>query len=912
MNEEQFIKSLFTKQAETITPADVDLWPAIQERLKQIDATAAAEEAPNPDLSGGSPSFKARLSEVIQNLTYSYATRKESPMDNQQKGSGSGLSRRTFLKASGAAAAAVTIAGPDPRTLRNLQVIDEQKLSASATSEETIVATFCRPNCNNGCRIYAHVRDGKVVKTSPAPFPDPSYNRICLRGLTHPEQMYSDRRIKYPMKRAGERGEGKWERITWGEAIDTIASKFQEITEQYGSTAVAFTQGSGNFGVLSATMYGAQHRFFSVLGSTCLNNTLDVAVAHGNNKVFGPGQAANDIADLRNAKTIFINGSNVTESLIHVWHFIAEAQEAGAKVIVIDPIFTTTASKADQWVRIRPGTDAAFYLGMMQVVFAEGLENPQYIHDHTVGPFLVREDTKKFLRQSDVTGEEPETTVDPATGAEVTIDPYVVWSVEDKEAVVLAEGVEAALTGTFEVNGIKVTTALDLLKEAVAEYTPETVEEITTIPAQTLHDLAVLYATNTPSTLFSYMGIDHYDNGHLAGFAQASLASITGNIGIYGGTINERWYYADNLDVMNFVFPDYKFPRDIYTDDLFETAANGTIKGQPDPIKALYISTCNPVAAHSDYNFWMSTVLPSLDFIVAADIFMTDSVKQADIVLPVAHWFEFTDMELASNHPYIVYGAKAVEPLYESKSDLDILKLLANKMGVGQYFDYTEDELLQMSISPALAERTGCSLEKIKEDGVFKVWYQDPEKPNIGAGFNGVFGTPSGRAEFYNENPTPRVNSTTAQQFDPETDRLPHFDPPLEVWPEREIAKKYPLAFFQEHTRWRVHTQYSEAAWLRELDPEPTVKMSPADADARGISTGDYVEIYNDRGSCVVKAIVSAALPAGMVSLPKGWLPKQHKEGTPWSLTHMQLNPSSINQSYFDVAVEVRKWNGDK
>lgn len=174
-----------------------------------------------------------------------------------------------------------------------------------------------------------------------------------------------------------------------------------------------------------------------------------------------------------------------------------------------------------------------------------------------------------------------------------------------------------------------------------------------------------------------------------------------------------------------------------------------------------------------------------------------------------------------------------------------------------------------------------------------------------------MFDTPSRRAEFYNETPTPRVSSTTSQAFNPDTEHLPRFEPPLEIWPESDIAKKYPLAFFQEHTRWRVHTQYAEAAWLRELDPEPTVKISPADADARSIHNGDYVEIFNDRGSCVVKAVISSALPAGMLSLPKGWLPHQHKKGSPWELTHMKLNPASVNQSYFDVAVEVRKWNGE-
>lgn len=820
------------------------------------------------------------------------------------------VDRRTFLKATGVAAAGATAAlnlpGAEHIVLHNLATTADQAPTGAADAE-TIVPTFCRPNCFNGCRVNAHVRDGKVVKTSMAQFPDERYNRICLRGLSQPQQMYSERRLKYPMKRAGERGEGKWERISWEEALDTVATKLQETREKYGTHAVSFTQGSGNFGVLSGTMFGLYHRLFSVLEATCINNTLDVAQSYGLTKVFGKAPG-NDQSDLANARTLFIIGSNMTEAQIHTWHFVADAIDNGAKVIVIDPVYTATASKAHQWVRIRPGSDGALFLSMIHVILNEGLEDTQYVHDHTVAPFLVRADTGKFLRQSDATGKEPEKVVDAATGRETIVDPYMVWSVKSSRAVPLVEGVEAAVTGSYTVNGIEVTVALDLLKAAVAEYTPERAEEITTVPAETIRQLAVTYATAKPATLYHCMGIDHWDNGHMTTFAEGTLAAITGNVGKYGASLGFKWYYIDNLDVMGFIYPDGKFAKNIYTDDMFETARTGNIMGKPDPIKAMFVACCNPLGAYTDRNVWIDTVLPSIDFIVTADIFDSDTVEYSDIVLPVAHWFETTDMHFGQTHPYVMYAEAAAPPAFESKSDMEIIQLLAARLGVNQYFDYTPDELLEMSISKPFAERTGFTLEQLKKDGVFKLWYQSPDTPNITNGLNGIFATPSQRAEFYNEDPKPRVASTTSLKFNPEQERLPRFVPPLEAWPESEAAKKYPLAFFQEHTRWRVHTQFADVPLLRELDPEPTVKLNPDDAAARGIRTGDDVEIFNDRGHVVVKAVLSSALPAGMVSLPKGWLARQHKRGAPGQLTHMNLNPASINQSFFDVAVDVRKW----
>ena len=811
-----------------------------------------------------------------------------------------------------------------------------EKPSAAATEQagEKWVRTFCRPNCFGGCPIYAHVRDGKVVATSPAPLPDPQYNRICLRGLSQPEQQYSARRILHPKKRVGPRGSGKWQEISWDEAIDMVVENFTAVRETYGSRAIALTEGSGNYGTLSSSHFGATTRLFATLDATVLSNTLDVAQAHGLMRVFG-GMPNNDPADLVNAKTIFIVGSNMTEAQIHTWHFVADAMDKGAKLYVVDPIYTPTAAKADTWVRILPGSDAAMFLAMTRVVLSEGLQDDSFLRQSTVAPLLVKESDGQFLRASDLLSQEEPSAdshtpsdAEPAVneqsdnepsaadvfftaGPADTSDPFIVWDENRDCATELDDSVLPRLRGRFDVKGIPVRTALDLLWDAVEEWTLEKAEDVTTIPAATLREMATVYATATPASIYHCMGIDHWDNGHLSTFAESALACVTGNLGKPGAQLGFKWYFAENYDFLNWLMPDGHAVRDIYTDDIFEVANHGTIKGVPDAIKALYVAGANPLGAYCDRNQWLAKVVPMLDFIVTVDIYNSDTVEYSDLVLPAAHWFERQDMQYANNHPFIMWGDKAVEPLGESKPDVEIIRMLASRLGVKEYFPDTDEELLEISLNKEWADHTGFTFECLKREGAIKSWYQDPDEPNICLGFDGTFPTPSGRAEFYNPNPQPRVVSSTSTHFDPESERLPYFKPPLEGWPGTEASKKYPLVFFQEHTRWRVHTQYAEVPLLRELDPEPTVRMSPEDAAARAIATGDIVEIFNDRGHVVVKAIVSDALPAGMVSLPKGWLGHQHIAGAPSELTHMTLNASSVNQSFFDVAVEVRHWKGN-
>jgi Molybdopterin oxidoreductase len=201
----------------------------------------------------------------------------------------------------------------------------------------------------------------------------------------------------------------------------------------------------------------------------------------------------------------------------------------------------------------------------------------------------------------------------------------------------------------------------------------------------------------------------------------------------------------------------------------------------------------------------MKEVLPSLGFVVTADIYNSDTTDCSDIILPAAHWLERGDARLAANHPFLLYGEKAVEPLGESRPDIEIYRLLARGLGIGEYFDHTDDELLEMSLSKPWAERLGVTLDRLKAEGAIKVWYQDTATPNVGGGYGGVFPTATGRPEFSNEHPKPRARSTSAVKFDAEGERLPRFAPPGGLARQRGVEEVHAGVLPGAHPLARAH-----------------------------------------------------------------------------------------------------------
>ena len=836
------------------------------------------------------------------------------------------ITRRTFVKgAAGTTAAAVVFGGSGTRVLHAL----EQVMAAeTGPGGDQVFNVVCAPNCWMGCRLKAYVRDGKLVKTGMNPMPEERYNRVCLRGLSHVQRVYDPDRFKYPMRRVGARGEGKWERISWDEAISTIASEITRVQETYGKKAFAFMPMSGNYGVINGGTAGAIQRFSGLVEGTVVGHAIDSAMPLGIAQVLGNilngGSAfgfGNEAADMAHARLIVVWGSNMTESQIHNWHFVADAKEDnGAQLVVVDPTFTATAAKADMWIRPRPGSDPALTLAVIHTIITEELWDLPFVLEHTVAPFLVSGETGLFLRD------------DPS-------DPqsrYLVWDEQLRRAVPFDEAGSPALFGDHTVDGVTARPAMQLLATEAAKFVPEEGGTANTdVPPEQIRQLARLYATRKPAFIYPGFGIDRYTNGHLTGRGIATMAALTGNVGVSGATPagamggGALMALLDPANVMGWLFPAGTFYGDMNYLELYDALTTGeittyvpadptnglagTTTAEPEkvayPIKAAFLNTGNIISNFPNQNKIQDELFSedNLEFVVVADIRPTDTTAYADIILPVTHWFENDDI-VGGIHPFLIRSEKALEAPFEAKSDFEIFKLLAEEMGYGQYFDKTAKEYAD-GIIVELAKNLGAdgdeAVKTFQETGAVRLF----RYPHVSFA-DKRFLTPSGRLEFYAEWETLNAPATVPATVLPVTmgaNPLPHFEPPYEAWPENPLYEKYPLVNYQEHSRWRVHSQWFQVPWLRELDPEPVVKMNPDDAASRGLATGDHAEVFNDRGHAVFKVIVSEAIRTGMVNTPKGWQRYQFREGGYQELTNDHKHPINMNCAFFDTLVDVRK-----
>jgi molybdopterin-containing oxidoreductase family molybdopterin binding subunit len=722
------------------------------------------------------------------------------------------------------------------------------------------VRTVCPHTCGLACGILAHVKDGVLVKVEPGDFPGTSH--ICHRGLAAMKHVYHPDRLKYPVKRVGERGEGKWERISWDEALDTIAVKLGEIGDKYGSSSFAWAMDM--LGVIAVSSYvgmvgACQGTFIGLVGMGDSAGPSNDLVCYGAPYAYGESYTMH----FDNPAFCLIWGNNPAETDFFKWRRIRDARERGVRVVVIDPKFTTTASKADEYLQIRPGTDGALALGMINVILDKGLHDISFITKHTVGPFLVRIDNGMFLREKDI-----------SSGGS---DKYMVWDTPtDTARSYDMPETSPALTGAYKVQGIDCKPAFQLLLECVHEYSPDRASEITELPADTIRRLAIEYATAKPAASYRGMGCQRTFHGDLTYHAINSLAAVTGNISVEGHAP-----FVTNRAV----FLTRGFPKPLPLLNMYEAILND----KPYPIRALWIARHNLVNQDPDFNKILNELLPRLELFIVADIFMSVSAKYADIVLPACTSYECTDLiSPAGNgsHNYLQLQQKVIEPLYESRSDFDAMVSLARRMGMDGYMDKSAEEYCEAILASGHPSMEGITMQKLQEGPLPTAPHSVPD-----------FATPSGRLEFYVE---------SLKGFD---QQLPVYLEPLES-NRGSLAEKYPLCFLATHTKYRTHSMFANIPWLRELAPEPKLDVNPVDAKARRIQDGDLVRVFNDRGEVKLRARVHSGVRQGLVSTSQGWAPRDYVSGTHQALTHATINLAQQaafepNASYHDVLVEV-------
>ena len=738
-----------------------------------------------------------------------------------------------------------------------------------------VVRTACPAHCGgDACGILAHIQGNGVVKVEPAEFPEPGYKRICMRGLTSLEITYHPDRLKYPMKRIGERGEGKFERTSWEEALDTIASKFKDIAAKYGWQSLGWVLGGPGSGT---TKFGAYLRLASLTQSTRVSawGYGDAALPCGSRVLFGTHTPFFLLAGWDDPELLIVWGTNPGETMPSSgMRKIMDAKAKGSQVVVIDPRFTTTASKADEYLGIKPGTDAALALGLIHVIFKNGLQDEAFIHKYTVGPYLVRTDNGAFLRENDL----------QADGT----DRYMIWDNFSGAARAFdTPENKPALTGTYSVNGLQCKPSFQLLTELTESYTPEKASEITGIPSELIVRLAQRIGAARSVSIMVHMGFTRTFYGDIATRAVGTLAAVTGNLHVTP-TAGHRPVV---LNWAAFLSPD---PGKLGFSRLgILQLYDAVISGKPFPIKAVWFSFINFLNQCANSNKIAKEVFPNLDFIVTADLFMTSTAKYSDIVLPACSYLEFSDLVVAP-HPYLQLQQKVIEPLYESKSDVTIASELAAKLGFSDYFDKGEEGFIDLLLASGHPSVEGITVDNLKAGPMTTLQTEkDTQVKEV------KFSTPSRKIEFYSEG------------LGEYGQALPDYMEPLESL-GKSFGSKYPLAFIQGHSRFRTHSMFANSPTLLNLNPEPRLYINPVDAAQRGISDGDLVTVFNDRGRIKLKATLTDGIRPGVVDLNQGWWFDQFAEGGVNALTHDTINPVQEavfepNMAMNDVAVEVSR-----
>ena len=786
--------------------------------------------------------------------------------------------------------------------------------AARAARSEAVFRTGHSNNCDGACGHLIHVVDGRVTMIGPASWspttiagtPTPTFHpRICARGLSQISNTYSPDRVKYPYKRVGPRGSGKWQRISWDEATSMIAENFARIQQKYGKQSVWIAPYTGSLSLIEGVV-GAGYRFASVIGASAGDsegdNEGDSATPAGWNYVLvdptnpdngGGFFDGHESTDFLSAKAIVFWANNVAETSIPDWRIMCDARDKnGTQLISVDPRFTATSSACDKWLPIRPGADTALIDAIINYVIANKLYDADYIRSYTVGPYLIDATTKKWLRANDVL---------PGAKAD-----YVVIDEADGKMKSAGDPTvhSAALFGSYPAPGGQAHTAMQALADMAKKYTPEYAATITDLTPAAIVDLARIWGTTKPVAVRAGFALSHWYHGDLHMQALLTLQAITGNLGVHGGGVTT---FAGGLTTTAFDLGHWWNPTGKpYTVLEPMNFCDAVLKDNPYPVRAAWFMIDNFAQQMSDRN-QVVRAMKALDFCVVSDYVLSATADIADLVLPACTYLEKTDL-LSSNNFYLQYMPKVIDPLFESKSDLDAIRMVAGKMGVGKYFDKTPDEYLREilrlgkpDVDPTVK---GLTWEQLTTKAVHLNTDPMPYVPF----YDKKFPTKSGKIEFY------------VEMLVPHGQQLCEHQEPIEASPSNPLYKKFPLVFLSTHTRFRTHSQYVNLPWLKEINNggQGFLEINPVDAKARGIADGDPVRVFNDRGEMKVYARLTEAIKPGVINCYQGgWDTinvKHYLSGHPNNLTHQIANPAQSvipnfpsNAAYFDCLAQVER-----
>ena len=653
--------------------------------------------------------------------------------------------------------------------------------------ETTITPAICG-FCGGSCLVELHLQDGKIVKVEgnkTLPFSD---GRLCVKGAALKQATYSPDRLLYPMKRVGNRGEGRFERISWEEALDTIVEKMEDTKEKYGAKSTMVYVGHPKWFRPYLTDF-ANHYGTPNVGSessTCAYALMLACKCCFGSDVFMPQP------DMRRCKTLLIWGVNpLYSNSVKGGKGFLGAVERGVNVIVVDPRCTPTTEHAALHLRPIPGTDGALALGMARVMITEDLYDKDYIEKYTYG--------------------------------------------------------------------------FEEYKEYVMEFTPEKVEKITGVPAGDMIKAARLFASEKSSAIMtSASPVVHNINGVQNARAIELLSALTGNYGMPGGVMapgpgRPRMKGAFMNDWMQRVDPDQDLSHDqfpawrklIYYETQVTRIAD-YLEGKGEyPIRTL-------LAFGMNHHMWprpdrIEDAMQNLDFFVNVDMYMNDTCKYADLLLPAATSLEREQVEILGPN-ILYYQPEAIQPMGEVKNDIEILLELSSRMGfsLGDPQIHSYEEYLDSLLSP-----TGVTLAELKEhpEGMQP---KNPAKVRTSEQILQVK-TPSGKIEF--------VSQVLESCKKPGHEGLPIYRDFREQLPMEE----YPLILATGSRKPQLfHSRTYRLPWLANLEETPVIDIHPEDARKLSLENGEEVVLRTPVGAMELSVNLDSSCLPGVVNVYHG------------------------------------------
>ncbi|EKK5221498.1 molybdopterin-dependent oxidoreductase [Cronobacter sakazakii] len=760
-----------------------------------------------------------------------------------------GISRRTLVKSTALGGLALAAGGISlPFGVRQVAAAVGQAISAP---DERVVWSACTVNCGSRCPLRMHVVNGEIRYVETDNTGSDDYDglhqvRACLRGRSMRRRVYNPDRLKYPMKRVGKRGEGKFVRISWDEALDTIAQGMKRIISDYGNEAIYLNYGTGTLGGTMTRSWPPGKTLLARLMNCCggyLNHYGDYSsaqIAAGLSYTYGGWADGNSPSDIENSKLVVLFGNNPGETRMSgggVTYYLEQARaKSQARMIVIDPRYTDTAAgREDEWIPIRPGTDAALASAIAWVLITENYVDQPFLDNYCVGY--------------------DEKTLPPGAPANGHYKAYI-----------LGDGPD----GTAK--------------------TPAWAAPITGIPEARIIKLAREIGEAKPAFIAQGWGPQRHSNGELACRAIAMLPILTGNVGIHGGNSGAR---EGSFSLPFERMPTLQNPIETsismftWTDAIERgpsmTATADGVRGKEKlnvPIKMIwnYAGNCL-INQHSQINRTHEILQDDkkCELIVVIDCHMTASARYADILLPDCTASEQMDFALdasCGNMAYVIFADQAIAPRFECRTIYDITSALAVRMGVGDTFTEGRTQEGWLRHLYAQSRRAIPALpdfDTFRQQGIFKL--RDPQGHHVAyQAFRenpaaNPLDTPSGKIEIYSS----ALADIAAHWQLPEGDvihPLPVYSPGFEQVSD-PLRAQYPLQLTGFHYKSRTHSTYGNVDVLQAACRQQ-VWINPQDAQARGINDGDLVRVWNARGEARIEAKVTPRIMPGVVALGEG------------------------------------------